>query len=108
MPAAKGFAALHAGAALTPFSFSRRDPGPCDVVIDISHCGVCHTDLHFVRNDWGMSLYPMVPGHEIVGTVEAVGRDVTKFKPGDRGAVGCLVDSCRDCDFCGKGLESGV
>ena len=101
----KGFAAQHAGATLAPFSFTRRDPGPQDVVIDISHCGVCHTDVHFVRNDFGMSLYPMVPGHEIIGTVSAVGRDVRKLKPGDRAGVGCLVDSCRTCEFCAKDLE---
>lgn len=101
----KGFAAEQAGAALAPFAFSRRDPRPQDVVIDISHCGVCHTDIHFVRNDFGMSLYPMVPGHEIVGTVTAVGSGVTKFKAGDRVGVGCLVDSCRECESCRHGLE---
>jgi len=101
----KGFAAERAGAALAPFAFSRRDPRPQDVVIDISHCGVCHTDIHFVRNDFGMSLYPMVPGHEIVGTVTAVGSGVTKFKAGDRVGVGCLVDSCRECESCRHGLE---
>lgn len=101
----KGFAAEHAGAALAPFAFSRRDPRPQDVVIDISYCGVCHTDIHFVRNDFGMSLYPMVPGHEIVGTVTNVGSAVTKFKAGDIAGVGCLVDSCRECESCRHGLE---
>lgn len=101
----KAFAARSAGAPLGPFTFERRDPGPLDVVIDISHCGVCHTDIHFVNNDLGMSLYPMVPGHEIVGKVSAVGRSVKKFKPGDTAAVGCLVDSCRDCSSCARGLE---
>ena len=101
----KGFAAERAGAALGPFAFSRRDPRPQDVLIDISHCGVCHTDIHFVQNDFGMSLYPMVPGHEIVGTVTAVGSGVTKFKAGDRVGVGCMVDSCRECEYCRQGLE---
>jgi uncharacterized zinc-type alcohol dehydrogenase-like protein len=105
MIATKGFAAQQVGAALAPYTFERRDPGAQDVVIDISHCGVCHTDLHFVRNDFGMSLYPMVPGHEIVGKVAAVGAGVKSFKPGDPAAVGCLVDSCRKCASCGSGLE---
>jgi uncharacterized zinc-type alcohol dehydrogenase-like protein len=105
MIATKAFAAQQAGAALTPFSFTRRDPRPHDVDIEISHCGVCHTDVHFVRNDFGMSLYPLVPGHEIVGIVAAVGDQVTKFKRGDRAAVGCLVDACRECDSCRSGLE---
>lgn len=105
MIATKAFAAQQAGAALTPFSFARRDPRPHDVDIEISHCGVCHTDVHFVRNDFGMSIYPMVPGHEIVGIVKAVGKQVTKFKPGDRAAVGCLVDACRECDSCLSGSE---
>lgn len=101
----KAFAAQNVGSSLAPFSFERRDPRPNDVLIDISHCGVCHTDLHFVRNDFGMSLYPMVPGHEIVGKVAAVGANVTAFQPGDTAAVGCLVDSCRHCASCGEGLE---
>jgi uncharacterized zinc-type alcohol dehydrogenase-like protein len=75
------------------------------VLIDISHCGVCHTDIHFVRNDFGMSLYPMVPGHEIVGKVVTVGARVTTFQPGDTAAVGCLVDSCHQCESCARGLE---
>ena len=94
-----------AGAPLAPFSFERRDPGRHDVAIDIVNCGVCHTDIHFINNDFGMSLYPMVPGHEIVGKVTAVGPDVTKFKPGDLAGVGCLVDTCRTCDACAAGLE---
>ena len=102
---AKAFAAPRAGATLGPFSFERRDPGPRDVVLDISHCGVCHTDIHFVNNDFGMSLYPMVPGHEIVGKVAAVGRAVENFKVGDTAGVGCLVDSCRTCPECSAGLE---
>lgn len=101
----KAFAAQSAGASLAPFSFERRDPGRHDVAIDIVNCGVCHTDIHFINNDFGMSLYPMVPGHEIVGKVTAVGSDVTKFKPGDLAGVGCLVDSCRTCAACTAGLE---
>jgi len=103
--ATKAFAAQSAGAPLTPFSFERRSPGPHDVAIDITHCGVCHTDIHFINNDFGMSIYPMVPGHEIVGKVTAVGSDVKKFKAGDIAGVGCLVDSCRTCESCAAGLE---
>jgi uncharacterized zinc-type alcohol dehydrogenase-like protein len=105
MIATKAFAAQHAGSELTPFNFERREPGRHDVVIEISHCGVCHTDIHFVGNDFGMSLYPMVPGHEIIGKVIAVGGDVRKFQPGDTAGVGCLVDSCRECESCTNGLE---
>ncbi|HEV3214790.1 MAG TPA: NAD(P)-dependent alcohol dehydrogenase [Vicinamibacterales bacterium] len=105
MIATKAFAAQHAGSPLAPFSFERREPGAHDVAIEISHCGVCHTDIHFVRNDFGMSLYPMVPGHEIIGKVIAVGSDVKKFRPGDTVGVGCLVDSCRECESCTNGLE---
>ena len=105
MSATKAFAAQRAHDALTPFSFDRREPGPHDVVIGISHCGVCHTDWHFVNNDFGMSLYPMVPGHEIVGKVRRVGSEVKRFAVGDGAGVGCLVDSCRQCDACAQGLE---
>ena len=105
MTATKAFAAQRAHDALTPFSFDRREPGPHDVVIGISHCGVCHTDWHFVNNDFGMSLYPMVPGHEIVGKVRRVGSEVKRFAVGDGAGVGCLVDSCRQCDACAQGLE---
>jgi len=105
MLAAKGFAAQSAGAPLGPFNFERREAGPNDVVLDISHCGVCHTDIHFVNDDFGMSRYPMVPGHEIVGTVAAVGGEVSRFKVGDRAGVGCVVDSCRDCGECNGGRE---
>ena len=101
----KAFAAHSAGATLAPFTFDRRDPGRHDVAIDIVNCGVCHTDIHFINNDFGMSIYPMVPGHEIVGTVTAVGPDVKKFKPGDLAGVGCLVDTCRQCAACDAGLE---
>jgi uncharacterized zinc-type alcohol dehydrogenase-like protein len=105
MLGAKGFAAQSAGAPLGPFSFERRDAGPNDVVLDISHCGVCHTDIHFVNDDFGMSRYPMVPGHEIVGSVAAVGKGVQKLKVGDRAGVGCLVDTCRGCGECKAGQE---
>ena len=90
---------------LKPMSIERRDLRPEDVAIKISHCGICHTDLHFAHDDWGMSQYPMVPGHEIVGTVTAVGSSVERYKPGDRVGVGCLVDSCRRCDQCKSGHE---
>ena len=90
---------------LAPFTIERRDPLPSDVAIDILYCGVCHSDLHQARNDWKGSTYPMVPGHEIVGRVTAVGGAVTKFKAGDLVAVGCMVDSCRKCASCKRGLE---
>src|SRR5262245_54330354 len=95
---AKAYAAMEVGEKLQPFSFTRRSPRPHDVLVDILYCGVCHSDLHFVRNDWGMSVYPLVPGHEIVGRVTAIGDHVKKFKPGDIVGIGCLVDSCRDCE----------
>jgi alcohol dehydrogenase (NADP+) len=100
-----GRAAMEAGGALEPFAFERRDPGPSDVVIDVLHCGICHSDIHFVDNDWGMSVYPLVPGHEIVGRVSSVGSEVDRFAVGDLAAIGCLVDSCRTCDACRSGQE---
>jgi alcohol dehydrogenase (NADP+) len=102
---AKGFAAMAVSENLVPFSFERRNPGPHDVQIEIAFCGVCHSDLHFVRNDWGMSIYPMVPGHEIVGKVIRVGDHVTKYKVGDTVGIGCLVDSCRECASCKEDQE---
>ncbi len=105
MTAAKGFAAQGATEPLGPFSFSRRAPGPHDVHLDILFCGVCHSDLHQVRNEWDNTTYPIVPGHEIVGRVTRVGAHVKKFKTGDLVGVGCLVDSCRECDNCREGLE---
>jgi alcohol dehydrogenase (NADP+) len=90
---------------LKPYSFRRRDPGSKDVVIDIEYCGVCHSDIHQVRDEWGGSIFPMVPGHEIVGTVSAVGKEVTRLKPGDTAGVGVMVDSCRTCASCKRGLE---
>ncbi|MCC7055074.1 MAG: NAD(P)-dependent alcohol dehydrogenase [Gemmatimonadaceae bacterium] len=100
MTASRGYAALQAKAPLTPFTFERRVPGPTDIRIEIAYCGVCHSDLHQVRDEWGGALFPMVPGHEIVGTVTAVGAAVSKFKVGDRAGVGCLVDSCGTCPSC--------
>ncbi len=92
-------------AALAPYSFERRDPREHDVAIDIKFCGVCHSDIHQVRDEWGGSTFPMVPGHEIAGVVAAVGPKVTKYKVGDKVGVGCFVDSCRKCPECLKGLE---
>ncbi|MBK4738522.1 NAD(P)-dependent alcohol dehydrogenase [Noviherbaspirillum pedocola] len=100
-----GYAAQAAGAALAPYTFERRDLRPNDVAMEILYCGVCHSDLHMVQNDWGGSVYPLVPGHEIVGRVTAVGNEVTRFKAGDAVAVGCMVDSCQHCDQCHHGEE---
>ena len=88
-----------------PFSFERRDPRPHDVVIEIMFCGICHSDIHTARGEWGMPLYPLVPGHEIVGKVTRVGSEVDRFKEGDIAGVGCFVDSCRECDSCRDGEE---
>ncbi|SFQ35270.1 NAD(P)-dependent alcohol dehydrogenase [Parafilimonas terrae] len=103
--ATKAYAAQSATAPLAPWSLDRRDTTPHDVQIDILYCGVCHSDLHTVRNEWGGTVYPAVPGHEIVGRVTKVGDHVKKFKVGDLAAVGCLVDSCRECANCKEGLE---
>ncbi|MCJ2060086.1 NAD(P)-dependent alcohol dehydrogenase [Methylobacterium sp. J-048] len=100
-----GYAAQTAETPLAPFSFERRDPGPSDIEIAIVYCGVCHSDLHTVRDEWGGTLYPCVPGHEIVGRVARVGAEVTTFKPGDLAGVGCMVASCRECASCREGLE---
>lgn len=100
-----GYAAKEAKASLTPFSFERRDLRDHDVMIDIQYCGICHTDIHQVNNEWGRSIYPMVPGHEIVGNVSHVGSQVTRFKVGDKVGVGCFVDSCRNCHACRQGIE---
>lgn len=105
MASTKSFAAQDATSPLAPWTINRRDPKPHDVQIEIKYCGVCHSDLHFARNDWGMTVYPVVPGHEIVGVVTAVGDHVKKFKVGDLAGIGCLVDSCRECDNCQDGLE---
>ena len=94
------YAAAAPGARLAPFTVSRREPGPNDVLIDITYCGVCHSDIHQVRNEWFPGIFPMVPGHEIVGRVARVGAAVTTFRVGDTAGVGCMVDSCRQCASC--------
>ncbi|WP_213773755.1 NAD(P)-dependent alcohol dehydrogenase [Bradyrhizobium sp. dw_78] len=101
----RGYAAKDAASALAPFTFERREPGPRDVQIEILYCGICHSDLHQARNDWSNSLYPMVPGHEIVGRVVRVGAEVTNLREGDYAGVGCMVDSCRGCSACNGNLE---
>ena len=102
---ALGYATHSAQDRLAPWSFGRRDPRADDVVIEILFCGVCHSDIHNVRNDWGGASYPMVPGHEIIGRVANVGSKVTRFKAGDTVGVGCMVDSCQHCKPCLRGLE---
>lgn len=101
----KGYAAPKANIPLAPFKFDRREVGPHDIQIEIKYCGVCHSDIHQVRDEWGGSIFPMVPGHEIVGTITKVGNEVTKFKVGETAGVGCFVDSCRHCPACLAGLE---
>lgn len=105
MPVVSAFAAAAADAPLAPFAIERRDLGPKDVAIDILWCGVCHSDLHYARNEWGQTVYPAVPGHEIVGRVRAVGAGVARHKAGDMVGVGCMVDSCRTCEACTEGEE---
>ena len=100
-----GYAAQSAATPLAPFTFERRALRPNDVAMEILYCGVCHTDLHMTRNDWNWSTFPLVPGHEIIGRVIEVGSEVTRFKGGDHVAVGCMVDSCQQCDQCHKGEE---
>jgi len=101
----RGFAAHSADAPLAPHNFVRRDPRDTDVVIDILYCGVCHSDIHQARNEWHQSIYPMVPGHEIIGRVKHVGAKVTGFNVGDTVGVGCMVDSCQHCESCAESLE---
>jgi len=105
MPSSNGYAAINAKSPLAPINFRRRSPGPHDISVDILYCGVCHTDLHQARDEWGGSRYPMVPGHEIIGRVNSVGDAVTKFKPGQIAAIGVIVDSCRKCPSCVAGEE---
>src|SRR2546426_412573 len=100
-----GYAAQQAKAQLALYSFQRREPGDYDVVIDIKYCGICHTDIHQVGDEWGGSTFPMVPGHEITGIVLQIGPKVTRYKVGDQVGVGCFVDSCRKCGPCSKSLE---
>ena len=102
---ARSYAAQSATSPLGPHSFERREPGEHDVVIDILYCGVCHSDIHQVRDEWGGSIFPMVPGHEIVGRISRVGSHVKDFKIGDLAGIGCFVDSCRVCESCKEGLE---
>lgn len=105
MASVKAYAAQSETSPLADWTIERRQPKPHDVQIEILYCGVCHSDLHTARNEWGGTKYPVVPGHEIVGRVSAVGDKVTKFKVGDLAGIGCLVDSCGDCDNCKEGLE---
>ncbi len=105
MSQAKGYAAITAKAPVAPYSFERREPRDRDVAIDIQYCGICHSDIHQARDEWGGSIFPMVPGHEIVGVVRSVGAKVSKFKVGQTVGVGVLVDSCHKCPQCQRGLE---
>src|SRR5580704_10053748 len=105
MPSSKGYAALDSKSPLSPHSFNRREPGPSEITIEILYCGVCHSDLHMTRNEWGNAIYPMVSGHEIVGRVVAAGKSSKMFKVGDLAAIGVIVDSCRHCEPCNRGEE---
>ena len=102
---AKGYAVPQASKPLEPFTFERRDLKPGDVQLDIAYAGICHSDIHQAREEWGPAIFPMVPGHEIAGVVTAIGSSVTKFKVGDRIGVGVFIDSCRKCSSCKAGLE---
>ena len=102
----KAVSAYSAKQPLEPMDITRREPGPNDVKIEIAYCGVCHSDLHQVRSEWAGTVYPCVPGHEIVGRVVAVGDQVEKYAPGDLVGVGCIVDSCKHCEECEDGLEN--
>ena len=99
------YAAAFAKAPLAASFIERREPGPHDVLIEIVYCGVCHSDIHQARDEWAAGIFPMVPGHEIVGRVAKVGNKVTRFKIGDLAGVGCFIDSCRECPECKAGLE---
>ncbi len=101
----RGYATKGPTSVLEPFNFERREPGPHDVLIEILYCGICHSDIHQARDEWGGSIFPMVPGHEIVGRVTRVGSQVKRFKVGELAGVGCFVDSCRVCASCKAGLE---
>jgi len=105
MSVTKAYAAKSATTPVEPWHVDRREPKPHDVEVDILYCGVCHSDLHTARNEWGDTVYPVVPGHEIVGKVKRVGSDVKKYKTGDLVGIGCMVDSCRECENCKEGLE---
>ncbi|MEI6305657.1 MAG: alcohol dehydrogenase catalytic domain-containing protein, partial [Deltaproteobacteria bacterium] len=99
------YVALNATSPLAPYNIERRETGPKDVLIKILYCGICHSDIHQARDEWGTSNFPMVPGHEIVGTVAKIGTHVTKWRVGDIVGVGCFVDSCRECEACRDGEE---
>jgi len=101
----RGYAAKNPTSILEPFNFERRDPGPHDVLVEILYCGICHSDIHQARDEWGGSIFPIVPGHEIIGRVTRVGSQVTRFKVGELAGVGTFVDSCRVCESCKEGLE---
>ncbi|CAN1216082.1 Probable mannitol dehydrogenase, partial [Linum perenne] len=103
---AYGLAAIDQSGVVSPFKFSRRETGEKDVKFKVVYCGICHSDLHMLKNEWGTSTYPIVPGHEIVGEVTEVGSKVEKYKVGDRVGVGCMVGSCRSCDSCSKSVEN--
>lgn len=105
MSTVAAYAAMSATEPLTKTTITRRDPGPHDVAIDIKFAGICHSDIHTVKAEWGQPNYPVVPGHEIAGVVTAVGSEVTKYRQGDRVGVGCFVDSCRECNSCTRGIE---
>jgi uncharacterized zinc-type alcohol dehydrogenase-like protein len=105
MSETKAYAAFNSTDPIAPFSFETKVTGKKDVKIDILYCGICHSDLHSAKNEWGGAKYPMVPGHEIVGRVSEIGSEVTKFKVGDLAGVGCMVDSCHDCENCHDGEE---
>ena len=106
MPASKGYGTPNAQSPLAPYNFSRREPGPTEIVVDTLYCGVCHSDLHMARNEWGNARYPLVPGHEIVGRVVGVGSSSKKFKLGELAAIGVIVDSCRKCAPCKRSEEN--
>ncbi|MFY8024335.1 MAG: alcohol dehydrogenase catalytic domain-containing protein, partial [Sediminibacterium sp.] len=105
MVQAKGYGATSKESEIAPLTFNRNEVGPTDVLIDILYCGICHSDIHTARGEWGPAIYPVVPGHEIVGKVVKIGDEVTRFKVGDIAGVGVFVDSCRSCAPCQKGLE---
>ncbi|MFT6839044.1 MAG: putative zinc-type alcohol dehydrogenase-like protein, partial [Sediminicola sp.] len=105
MTEVKAYAAKTSDSEMVPFKLDRRDVTANDIKIDIEYCGVCHSDLHQVRNDWKNSVYPVVPGHEIIGRITEVGADVTKFKVGQMVGVGCMVDSCQECSACKDDME---
>nr|QSL78019.1 Alcohol dehydrogenase like, zinc-type 1 cytoplasmic [Nigella sativa] len=103
---AVGWAARDSSGVLSPFTFTRRANGANDITLEVLYCGICHSDLHSIKNEWGIAIYPMVPGHEIVGIVTQVGSNVKKFKVGDKAGVGCLVGSCLSCESCTQDLEN--